>query len=200
MSSLVKLELISILNELKRTSKIGSMPVEVYTELNRSINNMEESIKMFEEFHPAGKALIPTVDNTAYARYDDGEFTLVFRNNILNRCKIDSGPGLMSIMLDTCALHCNSSDIEFLRIEISKGILDCQTMDMNEYLERLTAFSSTTNAIVIMPPELVVAIKISNTSTKEKPKPTVSFGEDEDAIIKAEERLKKSGSKIETKD
>jgi len=162
MSSLVKLELLSILNELTRLSKIGSMPVEIHKEIVRSVENMEEAIKMFEEFHPAGKSLIPTEDNTAYARYEEGKFTLTYKGRELNKGSIDPGPGLMSIMLDTAALSCNSSNIEFLRVEVSKKDLDCQAMDMTEFLERLGAFSSTTGTIVIMPPELVVAIKIGN--------------------------------------
>jgi len=200
--SLIKLELQSILNELRRTNRISYLPVGVYNEIKRTIDNIELSIEMFEVFHGGGKHMMPTDENTAYARYEDGKLTLAFNNGILDRVAIDKGPGLMSIILDTCALRCNSSDIEFLRVEIDKGTLDCNAMDMNEYLERLAAFSTTTNVIVIMPPELVMSIKLSSDkeSAKEKSKPTVSFGEDEEAIVQAEERLKKSGSKIETKD
>ena len=200
MSSLVKLELYSILSELSRIQNLDYLPIGVHREISRSIDNLSGSIRMFEEFHGKGQLLIPTESNTAYARYTGGELTLIFKGKELSKGNIDPGPGIMSIILDTCALYCNNSEVEFLRIEVSRDTLDCQTMNMNEYLERLAAFSATTNTIVIMPPELVIAIKVSDTSTKEEPKPTVSFGEDEVAITEAEERLKSSGSKIETKD
>ena len=159
--SLIKLELQSILNELRKTNSLDYLPIKVHNEIKRTIDNIELSIEMLEVFHGASKNSMPTEENTAYARYEGGKLTLSFRDSILDRLPVDQGPGLMSIILDTCALRCNSSDIEFLRVEIDKGTLDCTAMDMNEYLERLAAFSTTTNVIVIMPPELVMAIKIS---------------------------------------
>lgn len=182
--SLVKFELQSILNELRKINSVDYLPIGVHSEIKRTIDNIELSIEMLEVFHGASKGSMPTEENTAYARYEDSKLTLSFNGGILDRVPIDKGPGLMSIVLDTCALRCNSSDIEFLRVEIDRGTLDCQAMDMNEYLERLTAFSATTNAIVIMPPELVMAIKLSNKEepAKNKQKPTVSSNEDETAM------------------
>lgn len=159
--SLIKLELQSILNELRKINGVDYLPIKVHNEIKRTIDNIELSIDMLEAFHGASKHSMPTEENTAYARYEDDKLTLSFNGGILDRVPIDEGPGLMSIILDTCALRCNSSDIEFLRVEIDKGTLDCNAMNMNEYLERLTAFSTTTNTVVIMPPELIIAIKLS---------------------------------------
>lgn len=207
MANLLKLEMQSIKNSLDVLLDNDSLTHKVHTSLECIADNIESAIRMMDILYSVDSPLDDaTIKNTAIVSVAlDGELELQFRGKILQKgnISIEKKTSLLSRLLDTCALQCNIGDIAYLKISLQKGLLDYSDVKLTAFLERLAAFSATSNTIVIIPPDVIVSIKLKEGKNKkkaEKEEPTVSFGEDEEAIIKAKERLKDSESKIETKD
>lgn len=213
MANLLKLELESIKNDIDRLMKNETITHKVHTDLECISENIQAAIRMMHVLYSEDFLMATaTSKNTAVVSVEtDGCLELRFNERVLQKgnISIDKKPSLLSRLLDAVALSCNSGEIEYLKINLHKDVLDYSKTQLTPFLERLAAFSATSGTIVIIPPDVIVSIKLKEGKAKkkiekeeleEKSEPTVTFGEDEEAIIKAEERLKNSGSKIETKD
>lgn len=209
MANLLKLEFESIKNSIEALMINETITHKVHTDLECIANNIEAAIRMMDVLYSVDSPMVAaTSKNTAIASIAlDSHLELQFQGKVIQQGEIDISKksSLLSRLLDAVALSCNTGNIEYLKILLHKDVLDYSETKLTPFLERLAAFSSTSGTIVIIPPDVIVSIKLKEEKAKtkqeeEKGEPTVSFGKDEEAIVKAEERLKNSKSKIETKD
>lgn len=213
MANLLKLEMESIKNSIEALMTNDTITHKVHTDLECISDSIQAAIRMMDVLYSVDSPMVAaTSKNTAIVSVEtDGSLELRFNGKILQKgnINIDSKPSFLSRLLDAVVLSCSPGDIEYLKINLHKGVLDYSETQLTAFLERLAAFSATSGTIVIIPPDVIVSIKLKEEKVKkkrekkeleEKSKPTVTFGEDEAAVAEAEERLKDSGSKIETKD
>ena len=194
MANLLKLEMESIKNNVEVLMTNETITHKVHMNLECIFDSIQAAIRMMDVLYSVDSPMVAsTLKNTAVVSVEtDGSLELRFNGKTLQKgnIDIDKKPSLLSRLLDAVALVCNTGDIEYLKINLHKDVLDYSKTQLTPFLERLAAFSATSGTIVIIPPDVIVSIKLKDEKAKkkeekkeleEKSEPTVSFGEDEDA-------------------
>lgn len=162
MQTLLKLQLQAICGGLETVLLDKSLPHSGYIQIEEIKQEIESALDMLQLGEDTG---IPdcTLSNTMVATLDvNGILELTFRGNHIYRDKIgrDPKPSIISEALDMAALHCNNSDIKFLHVKVDRKFLALSTINLTNLLERMTAFSASTDTIAILPPELLIQMKM----------------------------------------
>ena len=164
MANLLKLEIESIKNNIDILMTNETITHKVHTDLECIADNIEAAIRMMDVLYSVDSPMVAaTPKNTAIVSVAlDGELILQFQGRVLQKgnISIDKKTSLLSRLLDTVALGCNTGDIEYLKINLHKEVLDYSKTQLTAFLERLAAFSATSGTIVIIPPDVIVSIKL----------------------------------------
>ena len=166
METLLRLQIQAVCGELDLILLDKSLPHGVYTLIEEIRQNVESTLLMLntEESEKTG---LPecTFGNTMVATVNiDGILELIFQGKQVYQDKTERDPksSIISEMLDTAALHCNNSEVEFIYVKVNKKFLNLSAVNISELLERMAAFSATTNTIAILPPDILMQMKVSN--------------------------------------
>lgn len=160
MSNLLKFELQSIRNELETILEDKTITYAVHISLSAVKNNIDSALEMADVLLDTHSSLCDsTRENTAVAYLDSKRVNLIFDGRGHSYKLNTDDPKILGELLDTVALNCNSTEIEYVRIEVEKGLIDYSKVDTDQLFERLGAFSATTNAVVILPADLIVVTK-----------------------------------------
>jgi len=172
MANLLKLEMESIRNSIKTLMTNETITHKVHTDLECIADNIEAAIRMMDVLYSTDSPMAAaTSKNTAIVAVAlDGSLELQFQDRIIQKGIIDISKksSLLSRLLDAVALSCNTGNIEYLKISLHKEVLDYSKTQLTAFLERLAAFSSTSGTIVIIPPDVIVSIKLKDEKAKKK--------------------------------
>ena len=172
MANLLKLELESIKNAIDVLMTNETITHKIHTDLECISDNIQAAIRMMHVLYSEDFLMaIATSKNTAVVSVEtDGSLELRFNGRTLQKGNIDveRKPSLLSRLLDAVALACNSGDIEYLKINLHKDVLDYSKTQLTPFLERLAAFSATSGTIIIIPPDVIVSIKLKEEKEKKK--------------------------------
>ena len=166
METLLRFQIQAVRGELDAVLLDKSLPHGIYTLIEEIRQNVDSTLLMLntEENEKTG---LPecTFGNTMVATINiDGTLELIFQGKQVyqDRTERDPKPSIISEMLDTAALHCNNSDVEFIHVKVNEKFLKLSAVNISELLERMAAFSATTDTIAILPPDILMQMKASD--------------------------------------
>ena len=160
MSNLLKFELQSIRNEIETILEDRTIAYPVHEALSAVKNNINSALEMADVLLDTHSSLCDsTRENTAVAYLDSKYVNLVFEERAHSYKLNTDDPKILGELLDAVALNCNNANIEYVRIEVEKGLINYSKVDTDQLFERLGAFSATTNTVVILPADLIVVTK-----------------------------------------
>lgn len=169
MQNLSKLAFQAQISYIEYILGISNLPHTVHIEMETAIKEFRNAMDLDDRIDKSAVLEECHFGNTVFATlYDNGILEVYFRGKSLlpGKTLTTTDNVIFLEVLDNIAMTCKGSEIDYVKIFNHKENVVEET-DIDKFLERLSVFSSETNAIVIFPTDLSIRIfDIKNKSKK----------------------------------